>query len=179
MFFANQVITNACATVALLSVVMNVPNADLGSTLNNFKEFCKDLDPKARGQSIDGLADIKKAHNSFAHQNNFVFEGEAPATEKDDIYHFICFIPFNKKVFEIDGLQEGPCLVGNIEEENQDWIKIAKDKIVSRINEYTTNEIRFSLLAIIKNRKEQANEMINQEKAILQEINKKLGINEM
>src|SRR3990167_3271956 len=40
LFYAKQVITNACGTQALLSVALNIPNIKLGTELAQFKEFC-------------------------------------------------------------------------------------------------------------------------------------------
>ena len=44
LFFAHQVTTNACATQAILSVMLN-QDLELGPTLNEFKEFTASFPP--------------------------------------------------------------------------------------------------------------------------------------
>ncbi len=39
MFYAHQIITNSCATHALLSVLLNCQNVDIGPSLTNLKDF--------------------------------------------------------------------------------------------------------------------------------------------
>lgn len=48
IFFARQVITNACATQAIVSVLLNCTHEDLklGSNLNDFKEFSQAFEPQ-------------------------------------------------------------------------------------------------------------------------------------
>lgn len=145
LFFAQQVITNACATQAILSILMNVQGLKMGEELTNFREFAMALDSNTRGQIIGDCDIIKRVHNSFAKPEPFMFEGKRKATEKDDVYHFISYIPFKGKVYELDGIQQGPILLG---EAGDNWINVAKAAINERIQRYAESEIRFNLLAV-------------------------------
>uniref|UniRef100_A0A8C4PNJ4 Ubiquitin carboxyl-terminal hydrolase BAP1 n=1 Tax=Equus asinus asinus TaxID=83772 RepID=A0A8C4PNJ4_EQUAS len=55
MFFAHQLIPNSCATHALLSVLLNCSNVDLGPTLSRMKDFTKGFSPEV-GHSALSLA---------------------------------------------------------------------------------------------------------------------------
>lgn len=61
-----QTITNACATIALLNIVMNVPKIDLGENLSAFKAETKGLKPAYRGRRLGRDDFIRNIHNSFA-----------------------------------------------------------------------------------------------------------------
>lgn len=61
----------------------------------------------------------------------------------------ICFLG---KVYELDGLQSGPILLG--ESKREDWLETAFPAIQKRIQTYSQQEIRFNLLAIVKNQKQ-------------------------
>ena len=59
-------VTNACATQALLAILMNRDDIDLGPLLSNFKEFTKDVPPEVKGMAIGSSAEIRDIHNQFA-----------------------------------------------------------------------------------------------------------------
>ena len=75
LFFANQVINDACATYALLSILMNrSKDIQIGDELKNVKDFSMALSGKDRGWAIGNSELIRQAHNSFTRQDPFEIE---------------------------------------------------------------------------------------------------------
>ncbi|ORX53405.1 ubiquitin carboxyl-terminal hydrolase isozyme L5 [Piromyces finnis] len=147
MFFAKQKVNNACATQAILGILLNRKEIKLGAELESFKEITKDLDPTMKGIAIGENDHIRKVHNSFKTQEPFESD-ERMATSKDDVFHFISYVPVNGSLMEIDGLKEGPVNHGECTEEN--WLSKVKPVIEKRIAQYQTSEIRFNLMAVTK-----------------------------
>jgi ubiquitin carboxyl-terminal hydrolase L5 len=153
LYFAKQVIVNACATQAILAILLNNEDKiELGQELLELKNFTKLMDPYMKGLSISNCDKIREEHNKFSRPEPFVFTGKKEAGDKDDVFHFVAYFQFKNSVYEIDGLREGPILIAeNVE--NQSWIKAVQPSILSRINLYANNEIKFNLLAMIPDKK--------------------------
>lgn len=147
MFFAKQEVNNACATQAILGILMNRDEIKLGEILTNFKQFTQNMSPTMKGIAIGDNDQIRMVHNSFRTQEPFESD-ERMATTKDDVFHFISYVPVNGSVMEIDGLREGPVNHGPCTEE--DWLSKVKPVIEKRIASFQTSEIRFNLMAVVK-----------------------------
>jgi len=156
LWFAKQVIVNACATQALISILMNSEGIDLGPHLSKLKDFTKNLDPEMRGLSLSNSKEIKQAHNSFSRPVAFEMPDDSLQEEKGEAYHFVAYIPYKGKIYELDGLQEGPieCAEYDTGTENS-WHEACQKVLRERMEAYTKSgqsEIRFNLLKVVKNR---------------------------
>ncbi|XP_017301821.1 ubiquitin carboxyl-terminal hydrolase isozyme L5 [Diaphorina citri] len=76
IFFAKQVVNNACATQAILSILLNNsdPEVKLGSVLTEFKDFCQSFDPTMKGYALSNSQPIRTVHNSFARYQRYSSE---------------------------------------------------------------------------------------------------------
>jgi ubiquitin carboxyl-terminal hydrolase L5 len=111
VFFAKQIINNACATQAILSILLNVQGLDLGQELNGFKEFARDLPFDVRGLALANSDVIRTVHNSFGHPEPFEIEQSKDKSDEGEAFHFIAYVPVNGHLYELDGLQQGPIVL--------------------------------------------------------------------
>jgi ubiquitin carboxyl-terminal hydrolase L5 len=72
VWFANQIPDFACATVALINIVNNIPDLELGPELSTFRRTTLDMDPMSRGDAIDAFDFVRRIHNSFASETEIL-----------------------------------------------------------------------------------------------------------
>lgn len=166
LFFARQVVQNACATQAILSVLFNHPEIDIGTALECEKAFILSSPDSPQPLSAEKLAErrgemlgqcdgIRRVHNSFRAESGF----ELPDTGRGsgEAFHYVSYLPFSGKVYELDGLLKGPVCHGECDMDN--WMKTITPEIVQRIEKIQSRsasgmDIRFNLLALVPNKLE-------------------------
>jgi len=89
-----------------------------------------------------------------------MMEESKVATDKDDVFHFIAYVPHGGSVYELDGLKSGPIHLGEFsaaaagDGSGGGWLDVARPAIESRIARYASSEIRFNLMGLVRNKKE-------------------------
>ena len=96
-------------------------------------------------------------HNSFARASPFVSDEQKLAAEDDDVYHFIAYTPIEGQLYELDGLQAAPISHGGCSQE--DFPNKVIPVLQRRIERYPATEIRFNLLAMIRDPRIRAQEI--------------------
>lgn len=88
LFFSRQIVQNACASQAILSVLLNSDSLTLGPLLTNFKDFTCMIDPESKGIAIGNSEEIRLAHNSFARPEPFLQDDsiKSHGRESEDVY---------------------------------------------------------------------------------------------
>lgn len=159
MFFARQITPNSCATHALLSVLLNCDNVELGPQLTRLKEFCHGLDPDSKGYTIASSLRLARSHNRYASR------GSCPATStkqiqhkqiftgriyEADTFHYVSYVPIGDRLFELDSLKPGPIDHGPWGS-HEEWTDLFLRVISERIAVYSdgNSDIHFSLMAVV------------------------------
>ncbi|KAJ5219799.1 hypothetical protein N7468_009003 [Penicillium chermesinum] len=162
LWFANQTADNACASVALLNIVNNIPDIELGEHLRHFKEFTMPFTPALRGDAINNFEFVKRVHNSFARKmdilsTDFQLKSESKNkkrskgqedSESDVTFHFIAFMPALGQLWKFDGLERQPQALGACSVD--DWLQVARPNILDRMAAYEEGQIEFSILGLVR-----------------------------
>ncbi|KAF2500128.1 cysteine proteinase [Lophium mytilinum] len=194
LWFANQTAENACATTALLNLMLNVPDVDLGEPLAQFKEFTKAFTPFLRGQEIANFEFIKKIHNSWAKKTDILNVdlcmknsydarnktskkrkvSEVADEDEDDAYHFIAFVPLEGSVWRLDGLDKEPSRIGDVGDAG--WLSVAAARIGAIMA--SVEAIGYTLLAIVRDPVEDLKQALAASVASMEELKGKEGVEE-
>ncbi|MCJ1390841.1 hypothetical protein MMC18_003702 [Xylographa bjoerkii] len=164
VWFANQTVGNACASIALLNIVNNIPNCDLGDHLQSFKDFTLSFTPALRGNAIANFEFIRQVHNSFARKmdmlnGDLLMKNDVEAAKKrsnkstyddqsDAAFHFVAFVPVDGALWKLDGLERQPHSLGEVD--NDDWLSLVKPDLEARMAEYEDGQIEFAILGLVK-----------------------------
>ncbi|CAJ2508576.1 Uu.00g136020.m01.CDS01 [Anthostomella pinea] len=172
LWFGNQTTANACATVALINIVMNARNAGLGPELQKFKNLTMSLPPPHRGHALDNNDFIRGIHNSVARSRadliseDLLLENKFEVAEKkrkltapkrkalptsrkkaqrETSYHYIAYVPVEGQVWELDGFEAKPLSLGLYEDS---WLSTASQAIQARMLRDDSEFMSYNLLAI-------------------------------
>ncbi|GAP87582.1 putative ubiquitin carboxyl-terminal hydrolase L5 [Rosellinia necatrix] len=164
IFFAAQTIQNACGTQALLSVLLNKDegegdsgSVDIGKPLREFRDFTMVLPPEFRGEALSNSELIRDVHNSFAKSSPFVDETQRTSGEPEDAFHFIAYTPIGGTLYELDGLQPAPISHGACG--SGEFPSRVMEVLQRRIARYDLSEIRFNLMAMVRDLRVRAREI--------------------
>ena len=156
MFFAHQIINNSCATHALLSVLLNCEDIDLGSNLTRLKKFSKGLNPESKGLAISNMLELSRAHNKHAKPSQLM-ASPMISTRRGSVmssahallpetYHFVSFVPINGRLIELDGLKELPIDHGPWGE-MEEWTDLFQRTVSERLAR--SLDCLFNLMAVV------------------------------
>ncbi|GLB37320.1 putative ubiquitin carboxyl-terminal hydrolase [Lyophyllum shimeji] len=147
-FFAHQVVNNACATLAVMNAIGNIPSLPTGPQLAELNSFTTGMDPQTRGMVITSADWLREAHNALSPPSAVSLDGLGLPKKIEDAYHFVVYLPFMGAVYELDGLKQYPVRHGSYEEHGEGWLKTAREVIEKRIATYPVGALEFSLLAL-------------------------------
>ncbi|KAH9986748.1 ubiquitin-specific protease [Russula compacta] len=138
-FFAHQVVQNACATLAVLNALGNIPGLAAGSELQELLSFTAGMDPQTRGLAVTSADWLRAAHNALSPPSAISLDGLDLPKTTEDAYHFIVYLPVLGSVYELDGLKQSPITHGPY---------TRTSVIEARIATYPAGSLEFSLLAL-------------------------------
>ena len=138
--------------------------------IQDFKDFCASFDAVMKGLALSNSESIRTVHNSFSHQTLFEFDAKKPDKD-DDVFHFVSYIPFEGRIYELDGLNEGPIDHGAI---GDNWTETVRPIIEARMQRYKEGEIHFNLLAVVEDKIQKYNKALSAASGVSEEETQRL-----
>ncbi|KDQ07487.1 hypothetical protein BOTBODRAFT_59977 [Botryobasidium botryosum FD-172 SS1] len=115
-----RVVNNACATIAMLNGMCNVPSVTMDTEFSHIVSF------STRDEIITSSPFLLAAHNSLSSPPSISVGGPAPQAP-DDAYHFVVFTP------HLDGLKRAPVRHGEYTEGGEEWLGKVRTVIENRM----------------------------------------------
>lgn len=132
-FFAHQVVNNACATLAVMNAIGNIPSLPSGPQLTDLINFTNGMDAQTRGLVITSADWLREAHNSLSPPSAISLDGLGlPRKPAEDAYHFVVYLPIMGALYELDGLKEYPVQHGPFVESGEGWLTKARSVLLKR-----------------------------------------------
>jgi len=175
VWFANQTSSFSCATVALMNIINNHVDIDLGQILNDFRAETMNMTPKDRGIALDRFDHVRDVHNSFATEFDKMtvdlrLKQDVAAAEKkkkaamakrprkklkeedelgddDNGFHFVAYVPAGGSVWMMDGMERLPRKLGALSE-GDSWIAMVLPALQAQWQTAAANALEFSLLSL-------------------------------
>lgn len=109
VYYMKQLVGNACGTIALIHALANaVSDADLGTgILGDFIRRTRGKKPEEIGESLGEDKKFCDQHSSSSSQ------GQSDDVGENSDYHFICFVPVNGVLYELDGMHKTVCPISH------------------------------------------------------------------
>ena len=125
-FFAHQVVNNACATLAVLNAIGNIPSLPTGQQLGELLSFTAGMDPQTRGLVLTSADWLREAHNALSPPSAISLEGLNLPKKTADAYHFVVYLPVMGALYELDGLKPHAVRHGAVPDSGEGWLKVAR-----------------------------------------------------
>lgn len=125
-FFAHQVVNNACATLAVLNALGNIPNLEMGPQLKEMMEFSAGMDPQMMGTVITSSDWLREAHNALSPPSSISLDDPSYKKTAEEAYHFVVYLPYMGSIYEFDGLKEFPIRHSSYDEQGEGWVAKAR-----------------------------------------------------
>jgi ubiquitin carboxyl-terminal hydrolase L5 len=125
-FFAQQTVNNACATLAVINALGNIPSLPSGTQLADLMSFTTGMDPQTCGMAVASADWLREAHNALSPPSAISLDGLGLPKKTEEAYHFVVYIPVTGSVYELDGLKPYPVCHGKYDESGEGWLKKAR-----------------------------------------------------
>mmetsp|Transcript_54582 Transcript_54582/g.119677 ORF Transcript_54582/g.119677 Transcript_54582/m.119677 type:complete len:222 (+) Transcript_54582:74-739(+) len=137
LWYTKQTVGNACGTIGVLHAVANADGVPPAGWFAKFFEETKALSPEERAKALEGDQEIAGAHAAAE------AAGETASQETVET-HFICLVPKDGNLYELDGRKRFPINHGPCTDVLKDSSRVCQE-FISR----DANEVRFWMAALV------------------------------